>query len=147
MTAPERCLRVVEHRGRAGLDQLAGDWRRLSAAMATSTAFHTYETHVAYVDHLAVAPERLRYVVLADGREVRAICPLEARTDRTLGIPIPVWGAPWHPHWPLADVICPENEVRQACGRRSPNTLDETPWAVVCWSSVRCRRTRYSGMA
>ena len=108
------CWRIVEYRGRAGLANLEGDWRRLTAAMPLRTTLHTYEAHVAYVDHLASSPERLRYLVLTDDRRVRAICPLESRTDRTLAVPIRIWGLPWHPHWPLADVICPRT-LHDAC--------------------------------
>jgi hypothetical protein len=105
---------IVEYRGRRGLEQLETDWRRLYAAMPLRTTFHAYDAHLAYVDHLMVAPEQLRCLVLDDGCQVRAICPLESRTDRALGAPIGVWGTPWHPHWPLSDIICPEDDARRA---------------------------------
>ena len=105
---------VVEYRGRQALELLEADWRRLYLAMPLRTAFHAYEAHAAYLDDLMAAPERLRCLVLSDGLGARLICPLEARTDRLLGLPIRIWGVPWHPHWPLADVVCPEDEARQA---------------------------------
>ena len=104
---------ISEVRGRAGLKRLEGDWRRLYDAMADRTVFHTFEAHLAYADHLMDAPERLRCLVLSDGRQVRAIAVLEARLDRSLRIPVPVWGLPFHPHFPLADIVCPEDEARQ----------------------------------
>jgi hypothetical protein len=105
---------IVEYRGREASAVLEADWRRLYSAMPLRTAFHAYEAHVAYVENLMAAPDRLRCLVLTDGRGARLVCPLEARTDRCLGIPIRVWGVPWHPHWPLSDVICPEDDARRS---------------------------------
>jgi CelD/BcsL family acetyltransferase involved in cellulose biosynthesis len=102
-----------EHRGRQALEVLEPDWRRLYCAMPQRSGFHAIEAHAAYADNLMRAPGRLRCLVLLKGAEVRAICPLEARTDRILGLPVRVWGIPWHPHWPLSDVICPEDEARR----------------------------------
>lgn len=96
------------------MERLETDWKRLYYAMPLRTVFHAYEAHVAYFDHLIAAPEKFRCLALTDGSHVRAICPLEARADRALGLPIPVWGTTWHPHWPVADVIGPEDEARRA---------------------------------
>lgn len=82
--------------------------------MRNRTVFHTWEAHAAYVDNLLEDSSKLRWLLLSDGHDVRLICPLEARTDRTLGRSIPVWGLFAHPHWPLADVICPEDDARRA---------------------------------
>lgn len=114
MSAPPPTWRIIEYRGRAGIERLEDDWRRLYSAMPQRTAFHTYEANLAYVDHLMAHPNRLRCIALSDGGVVRAICLLEARTTTQLGLPVPVWGLPWHPHWPLADVICPEDDARRA---------------------------------
>ncbi len=104
---------IVEYRGRGGLEQLEEDWRRLYTAMPLRTGFHAYEVHVAYLDQLMAAPERFRCLALRDADGVRAICPLEARVERILGVPIPVWGVPRHPHIPVCDVICPEDDARR----------------------------------
>jgi len=105
---------IVEYRGREAFDSLEGDWRRLTAAMPQRTAFHAFEAHAAYFDHLATDPGRSRILALTDGRTTRAICPLESRVDRTLGVPLRVWGTPYGPHWPFSDPVCPEDEARRA---------------------------------
>jgi hypothetical protein len=114
VTVPAPDWKIVEYRGRAGLVRLESDWRRLYAAMPQRTGFHAYEAHLAYVDHLMKAPDRLRCLALSDGREVRAICLLEARLDRTLGAPVWVLRVPLPSHLPLGDVICPEDDARRA---------------------------------
>ena len=105
---------ILEYPGRDALPRLEADWRRLTGAMPQRTAFHLFDAHAAYLAHLAASPERFRCLVLTDGRDARAICPLESRVDRVLGVPIRVWGTPFGPHWPLSDVICPEDEARRA---------------------------------
>jgi hypothetical protein len=105
---------IVEYRGRTGLTRLEQDWRRLYAAMPLRTTFHAYDAQLAYVDHLSSAPERLRCLALRDGERVRAIALLEPRTERVLGVPVPVWGTPYHPHWPFSDIVCPDDDARRA---------------------------------
>lgn len=141
--------KIVERRGREGLKLLEADWKRLYAAMPLRTVFHAYETHAAYLECLAGAPGRFRFLVLTDGRQVRAICPLEARMDRTLGLPLRVWGTPHHPHWPLSDVICPEDEARRALlpavadflkagpGARRLLAVGPLPQKSVIWEGLR----------
>lgn len=111
---PAPTWRITEHRGHEGLERLEDDWRRLYAVMPQRTSFHAYEAHLAFVDHLMAAPDRLRCLALSDGREVRAICLLEAKVDRTLGIPVRVWRIPLPSHNPLGDVICPDDDSRRA---------------------------------
>ena len=105
---------IVEYRGREALKRLEADWKRLYDTIPERTAFHARESHAAYFAHLATAPDRLRCLVLSDGRAVRAVCPLEGRLDRALGVPVRVWATPLGPHWPFSDVICPEDAARQA---------------------------------
>lgn len=143
---------IVEYRGREALQCLAVDWKRLYGAMPLRTAFHAFEAHEAYLDCLAAAPGRFRFLVLTDGRQVRAICPLEARVDRALGLPLPVWGTPHHPHWPFSDVICPEDEARRALLpavvdflKRGPEAwrllvLGPLPQESVIWEGLRSLR-------
>jgi Acetyltransferase (GNAT) domain len=104
---------IVEYRGREGQEQLEADWRRLYAAMPLRTGFQAYEAHVAYFRLLMAAPERFRCLALRDADGIRAICPLEARVERVLGPPIPVWAVPRHPHFRVSDVICPEDDARR----------------------------------
>lgn len=105
---------ISEHRGLTGLEALRADWDRLYADMPARTVFHAYAAFRAYAEHLMESPERLRCLALSDGRRVRAVGAFEARVDRTLGFPVPVWSLPFHPHWPLADVVCPEDDARRA---------------------------------
>ena len=44
---------IVEFRGREGLLRLEADWKRLLATMPDPAAHHTYESHLAYFDHLS----------------------------------------------------------------------------------------------
>lgn len=113
VSAPAAKWSIVEYRGRAGLLELEADWRRLSAAMPLRTSFHAFEANLAYLDCVMPEPDRFKCLALSDGTHVRAICPLEPNTDRTLGLPIPVWKVPQHPHCRLGDIICPEDEARR----------------------------------
>ena len=105
---------IVEHRGRAGLVELEADWRRLYAAMPRRTGCHIYEAYLAHVDQFMGTPDELRCLALSDGQRVRAICPLVPRVDRILGPPLPAWQSPTLCHMGLADIICPEDDARQA---------------------------------
>lgn len=106
--------KVTEFRGPAGLEQLAADWHRLCAEMPARTSFIAFETCVAYVNHLMAEPAKLRCLAISDCHQrVRAICPLEPRTDRRLGFPVRVWGVLWHPHGHQADVVCPDDQLRR----------------------------------
>ena len=106
--------RIVEYLGRAGLEQLETDWKQLYAAMPARSRYHAYEAHLACLSHLCAAPALFRYLALTDGKNVRAICPLEARRERILGIPASSWALPWHSHWQVTDVIAPEDEARRS---------------------------------
>lgn len=103
---------ILEFRGRAGLEWLEADWRRLYAQLPRRTSFLAYEACLAHVDHLMRTPDQLRCLALTDGRRVRAICALQPRSDRPLGPPIRLWGVLWHVHGPQADVLCPDDEAR-----------------------------------
>lgn len=104
---------VTEYRGREALAALEADWRRLYAAMAMRTTFHAFDFESAYADHLAQRAEGLRFLVLSDRGRVRAICPLEDRSDDALGVPMRVWGVPSDPHVPVSDIVGPEDEARR----------------------------------
>ena len=123
-------LVIVEHRGRAGLEQLEPDWRRLCAATPARSRCHAYEAHRAYLDHLCAEPERVRYLALVEtgpgaasgaagaaangGATIRAICPLEPVVDPSLRLPLRAWALPSHYHWLATDVIAADSEARQA---------------------------------
>jgi hypothetical protein len=106
--------RIEESRGRDGLLQLEADWRRIYAAMPVRTSHHAFEAHLAYADHVMKAPGALRCLALRDEREVRAICLLEAKSDRILGPPVRVWQLPAVPLMRMRDIICPEDDARRA---------------------------------
>ena len=106
--------RFAEYRGRRGLVALEDDWRRLCESMSFRTSSHSFDAQLAYVDNVMTAPDELRCLALSDGRMVRAICLLEPRVDRTLGIPVRVWRVPLPSHNPLGDVVCPDDEARRA---------------------------------
>jgi CelD/BcsL family acetyltransferase involved in cellulose biosynthesis len=106
--------RVLEYGGRQALERLEADWRRLYAAMPIRTSTHLYEAHLAYFDHLMASPEKYRCLALSDGRRIRAICPLEARDETALGIPVAVWAIPCHPLTSEADAICADDDARRA---------------------------------
>ena len=102
---------IVEYRGHQGLKQLEADWTRLVTAMPDRAVHHTYETHVAYFNHLSLAQGRFTCLALTHGDRVRAVCPLEARTVQILGRKATVWGLPSDPHMRLRDVICPADDA------------------------------------
>ena len=104
---------IVEYRGRDGLLRLEADWRRLYAAMPDRTSYHAFEAHLAQVDHLMGAPDKLRLLALSDCKEVRAICPLVPSSDRTLWIRLDTWQSPELRHMRSADVICADDEARR----------------------------------
>ena len=103
---------IVEFQGREGLLRLEADWKRLLAAMPDRGAHHTYESHVAYFDHLSDAAGRYTCLALSDGDRIRAICPLEIRTAKILGRRTRVWDLPWDLENLLRDVICPPGDAR-----------------------------------
>ena len=105
-------LRIEEYRGADAFRALAADWHRLYFALPTRVHSTAYEAHLAYFETLMATPERFRCLVVSDDSGRRALCPLEARVDRLLGIPVPVWGVPVHPHLPFADILCGDDEVR-----------------------------------
>ena len=140
---------VVEYKGRAALERLEADWRRLYSSMPLRTSAHLYEANLAYFDHLMASPEQYRCLALSDGRRVRAICPLEARADTALGIPVAVWAIPHHPLTPVADAICPDDDARRvlmpavaAFLRQNPEgrrllVLGPAPPESALWDGVR----------
>lgn len=105
---------MKEYTGPTALDRLEADWRRLYASMPLRSSAHLYEAHLAYYRHLMASPGSFRCLVLMDGDRVRAICPLVARGDTALGIPIPAWVIPRHLFTPMADAICPDDDARRA---------------------------------
>jgi hypothetical protein len=113
MPAPDWTL--TEFRGRQGLRSLETDWRRLYGATPHRTGFISFEAASGYLDHCLEDPDQVRCLVLGDGREARAICVLEPRTERRLGFQVGVWGVLWLNRHPMrADIVCPDDEVRRA---------------------------------
>ena len=108
---PEPDWNIVEHRGLEGLESLEADWRRLYAALDDHADFHTFEAMHAYVAHLADDPGRFRCLVLREGDEARAICPLEEKRQRILGIPVRALALPSSPLRGITDVVCPPGEA------------------------------------
>lgn len=106
-------LSIVEYRGSEAFERLAIDWRRLYYAMRRRSSPHSLESHHAYFDLFMTNPEAFRCLAVTDASGVLAICPLEARMDRLLGIPVRVWGIPIPPHEPVADIICPDDSLRE----------------------------------
>jgi hypothetical protein len=141
--------RVIEYGGRTALERLEADWRRLYASMPLRSSAHLYEAHLAYYRHLMASPDSFRCLALTDGERVRAICPLVARQEKALGIPIPAWVIPRHLLTPIADVICPEDDARRVllpaivshlkrerCRERLI-TLGPLPQESVLWEGLR----------
>jgi hypothetical protein len=107
---------VTEHRGPEGLAALEADWRRLYLEMPDPAMWHSHEAFSAYVEHLCPAPHDFSCFALSDGERVRAILPLERRTDESLvargrGLPLHVWAMPYGDGWALGDAIGPEGDV------------------------------------
>lgn len=140
---------IVEYRGPTALRRLEGDWRRLYSSMPLRNSAHLYEAHLAYLEHLMASPDRFRCLALHDGRAVRAICPLEARADTSLGVPIPAWAIPRHLLTPVGDAVCADDEAGRALApmvagflRHHPEgrqllVLGPVPADSLLWGSVK----------
>ncbi len=139
---------IAEYRGLAGLQEVESDWRRLYHEMRDKSRSHSYDAHRAYACNLCAAPELSRYITLSDGGKVRGICPLVARDDASIGINLKVWSLPVHPHWPVTDVVCADDEARRALlpavlsmlrarpERRSFLVLGPMPAGSALWGSL-----------
>ena len=139
---------IAEYHGLAGLREVESDWRRLYQRMPAKSRFHSYDAHLAYVSNLCPTPELSRYVTLSDSGELRGICPLVARDDSSIGINLKAWGLPVHPHWPVTDVVCADDEARRALlpavlsvlrarpERRHLLALGPLPACSALWDSV-----------
>ena len=139
---------IVEHRGLAGLDRIEGDWRRLYLASPLRGGDQALSVYRAYLEHLCPAPDEFRFLALTRDGATRAICPLEARTDRSTGMPVAAWGSPKHREWLLADVVGPEDDargallpavvehLRRAEDRRPALVLGPLPESSVLWEGL-----------
>ncbi len=139
---------VFEYDGPDWAARLERDWLRIYAAMPLRSVFHSHHAHLLYARHLMAPGHRLRYFGLHDGTQVRALCPLEATLDYGLGIPMRVWATPYDfHHWPLSDVICPEDEARAALiplladflarsGERRPLLFGPVPTRAQLWNGL-----------
>lgn len=139
---------VVEYDGPQGLAQLERDWLRIYSSMPLRSVYHSLHAHRLYARHLKSPDHQLRYFGLHDGACVRAICPLEAAVDRGLGVPMKVLATPFHRHWPLSDIICPEDDARPAfipaladhlrrIGERRLLMLGPVPVKSMLWNGLR----------
>lgn len=116
---PDSQWELIEHRGPQGLAALEADWRRLFEETPDPAPWHSHEAYSAYMEHLCPAPELSRCFALSDGRRVRAILPIEERTDHSfsgggLSALVRVWGMPWREGWWVTDAIGPEDDARAA---------------------------------
>jgi hypothetical protein len=97
------------HAGRAGLESLEPDWRRLYAQTPQRTSFLAHEAALARVEHLPSADE-IRCLAFADERQVRAICLLEPTRRRILRRRQKIWQVLQHDHSRQANALCPDDE-------------------------------------
>jgi CelD/BcsL family acetyltransferase involved in cellulose biosynthesis len=139
---------VIEHRGPHGLGLVEADWRRLFAEMPNPSVWHSFEANQLYVEHLCPSPAKFMLLALSDGERVRAIMPLEERTDSALGVGLRVWGTPHQDAWRLADAIGPEDDARRVLlpavleflrrqpGRPSLLVVGRTSGGTVLWDGL-----------
>lgn len=116
----ETSLHVTEHRGLAGIEELRDEWRRFTASLPNPRIFDHWESHRAYLRHFA-EQDAITYLAVREAdasggstetETLRAILPLEARTDSTMVLGVPVLGTPLGDEWPRGDVIAPEGVER-----------------------------------
>jgi hypothetical protein len=113
MTTPPG-WQLTERRGREGVRSLEAEWRQLYVQMPWRTSFISFEACLAYLDHCHDRPDQVRCLVLSDDRQVRAICVLEPRTERRLGLGIGVWGVLWmNRQCHHADLVCADDALRR----------------------------------
>ncbi|MEZ5125355.1 MAG: GNAT family N-acetyltransferase [Thermoleophilia bacterium] len=110
---PASSWRITERRGQTALRDLKDNWRRLYLETPDRQRYHLYQACAAFVDHLCPSWDSFRLLTLMHGDELRGICPLIPRTVDTLGAPMPVWSLPWHLHWLVTDVLCPDDDARR----------------------------------
>lgn len=147
---------IREYRGAGACSALAHEWDLVYSEIEHPCMYHLREAHDAFFANLCDHPDIARCLVVHDGRRVRAICPLEARKDSLLGVGVPVWGLPFHDHWPVNDIICPEDEVRpfvlpaitdhlrRRPERRPLLMIGPSPEHSALWSSLSAMQpTRY----
>lgn len=111
MAGPGWC--IEQHLGLAGLAEIETDWRRLYDEMDSPAAWHHYDAFCVYARTLCPNRETLRLLALHDGVRVRAILPVEQRTDSSLGFPLTVWGLCWDETWRPTDAVGPEDASRE----------------------------------
>lgn len=122
-----RAWSITQHVGLLGLEELREEWRALTDSMPNRRTLHLWDSQRAFAEHLSESPETALYVALRDdARTARAICPLDARVDRSLGFPLKAWGLPVAEQWPLADVIAPESDVRRELADRVVGLLRDS---------------------
>ncbi len=105
---------VGEYRGLDGLRAVEADWRRLYDQMPHPAMRHSFEAFSVFLDTVCPAPDKVRFVTLSDGERVRAIMPIEERSEPGLGVALRVWGVPWNNQWRPNDVIALEDDAREA---------------------------------
>ena len=140
---PSEDWRVVEYRGRAALERLEADWRRLYASMPLPQQRPPLRGHLAYLraSH-EVARGASGASRSATAGEVRAICPLEARAETALGIPVPAWAIPRHLLTPVADAVYADDEAAPCSGTGGRSaTCASTRRAAACSCSAPSPRT------
>jgi len=78
---------ITEYCGPDALREVEANWRRIYAESAQKAVYHSYEAYQAYLAHVSAEPARFKRLTFADAHGVRAICPLEARAERVMGVP------------------------------------------------------------
>jgi CelD/BcsL family acetyltransferase involved in cellulose biosynthesis len=93
-------------RGIEGLEALRDDWFRLLERGAQGGYSVSYSCYEALLRYRHPQPERVRFFCVrgADG-EVRAICPLEVKTQRIRRLPFRAWQFPADPDRPCSAFV------------------------------------------
>ncbi|MGA2775286.1 MAG: GNAT family N-acetyltransferase [Candidatus Omnitrophota bacterium] len=103
-------LRLKLFRGKAGLNQLATDWRCLTDRIDKKSFYHLVEWYECYMDALENEPEKMFFCVLYDGDKAEAIFPFRKIKYHLLGLQINILELPNHSHVLFNDFIFVNNE-------------------------------------
>lgn len=134
------------HVGRAGLKEIAEDWRALAALLPRRSFQHLPEWYQSYAEALETHDGALRFYTVHAGGALQAIIPLKATKIRLMRRSVRVLTLPFDDHLPFADIVCKPgvdvaelgaallDHLRRRAGTRwdllvLPRVLDDAPAA------------------
>jgi len=110
-------ITITRHVGRSGIQEVAGEWTRLTNEMARRWFLHLPEWHASYAAALERDDQILSYYAIRSNGQLHAIVPLKTARLKIVGLDVPVLTLPKHDHVPFCDVIAHRDANLEALGR------------------------------